>query len=674
MRRKKVWMAGLLICSVLAGGCGQTLVSVPELMEPVSPGVSTAKVTNQTIYEITYYESSVIPEIEELTFPESGVIEAFPAYVGMEVKKDDRLGTLAGASDEYDRQLEYCEWMKDNNAYQNALTTLAIEHARLENALYDAGNDMERLELQFEQQKKLQELDEAYAKDCLNEMKSHLSDAYLCATMDGVICAKADVREGSYVSEDIPVLSIANSDTQYLKCDYISPGAIERCDRVYAMIGDKEYELEYVPIDPTELSAIRMNEETAFSTFQVLDGEASLIGKYAVICLVKNKRENVTAIPITALFSDAEGDYVYRMDGENRTRVNVDTGVKGTHYVQIKEGLFEGETVYIQETGVPNFSNTITLDFQSFQVSSSVGVSVYYPMQTAITYESEYGQAVYAEWLVVNGDVVEKGQPLMNICTPVDEIGITELELKKERLEEEKTLLEEAADSAAKKKHEEIEGAEGTYKKLLQNEADRLELENSHNIALAEEKLADVREALEIAYEAQITTQITAPCDGTLLFLESYRKDDVIYPNSIIGWLYNTDEVLYYLADKSGIMRYGQSITLKDMRGTEFDSTLVSCNPLGASGNLLNQSVYLRSMDEIPVEKRYGLEANYDVIDLENVLVVPASAVNSDTFGTYVVEVVDNHTRRRYFTPGKIANGNCLVIDGLEAGIELVME
>lgn len=674
LNSRKKWIASAVICSVLAGGCASKQTEIPVLIEPVSPGIATAEVTRQTLYEISYYESCVIPELTELSFPESGMIEELPVYIGMEVKKGDRLGTLAGASKEYEKQEEYCDSLTAGHEYENALTELQLEHARLENSLFDADNNVERQQLVYEQQKELQELDEAYAGECLETIQSHLSDAYLCAATDGVVAAMADIREGSYVSEDAPVLSIANSDTQYVKCEYISQTSIDRCDRVYAMIGDREYELEYIPIDQTELSAIRMKEETAYSTFKVLDGDENLVGKYAVICLIKNRKENVTAVPITALFSDSDGEYVYRMSGESRTRVNVDTGVKGAHYAQIKEGLSEGDVVYVQESAIPNYSNTVKLEYQDFTVSSSVGVSVYYPVQTAISYMSEYGSAVFAEWLVLTGDDVEKGQPLMNIRIPVDEIAITELKLKEARLKQEKEDLEAKNNAAIEEKEAEIDAAEEEYKTLLQNELEQMKLESERSISSAKKSLEDVKKQLEIAYSAQSTTQITAPCDGTVMYLESYRKDDVIAPDAIVGWLYNTDEALYNFADKSNVMRYGQNVSLLDMRGTEFSGIMVSCNALGTSESLLNKDVFLRCLDEIEAEKRYGLEVEYDVIDLEHVLVVPAEALHSDTFGTYVVEVIDNCTRRRYFTPGKMVNGNCLVIDGLEAGMELVTE
>ena len=75
----------MLLCTMLAGGCGTAAVEVPTLIEPVSPGIETAQVTRQDVYEVAYYESAVIPEMTELSFSESGVIDELDAYIGMEV-------------------------------------------------------------------------------------------------------------------------------------------------------------------------------------------------------------------------------------------------------------------------------------------------------------------------------------------------------------------------------------------------------------------------------------------------------------------------------------------------------------------------------------------------------------------------------------------------------------
>ncbi len=489
-----------------------------------------------------------------------------------------------------------------------------------------------------------------------------------------MIAAMAELRSGSYVTEDTVVLALANPRSQYVMCDYISSQTIAACDRMYAMIGDKEYELEYIPIDDTELSAIRMNEEDAYSTFRVIDGEDALVGKYAVICLIYNKVEDVLAVPNTALFSDEDGEYVYRMDGENRSRVNVTIGVKGAQYAQIKEGLSEGDCVYVQERAISSNYNTVTLDYQTFSVSASVGVDVYYPVQTPAYYTCEYGAAVYGEWLVVKGDEVTEGQPIMEITIPVDEIAQKELELKEERLKREQKETEENARSAEKAKKAAIAAATGAERELLENELEQLELENERAISAAKENLAAVSEQLELAEAAKEQTQILAPCDGTIMYLESYRKDDRINPQTAVAWIYNTDEALYDFTDKVGVTRYGQKVTISDMMKNTYDAVIVSGSILGMDESLLRQDAVLTCLDEIEAAKRYGLEVSYEVVDLDHVLVVPAEALYTDQYGSYVVEVVDGGTRRRYFTAGKTVNGSCLAIDGLEAGMTLATE
>jgi multidrug efflux pump subunit AcrA (membrane-fusion protein) len=672
--KKKRAAAAVCLAVTMLASCGTAEQQVPELIEPVSPGIGTAEVTTQTVYEISYYESSVIPELTELSFPESGTIEEISAYIGMEVTEGQMLAALMGASEEYERLSTQLEEQQESDEYNNTLADLKLAQAKLQNKLYDAGIDTTRQKLLNDQQKALQELDEQYTKDCLSRLLSHLSDAYLSAPSDGVVAAMADVRKGSYVTEDTPVLAIADSDTQYVMCDYISETTINRCDRIYAMIGDSEYELEYIPIDQTELSAIRLQGETAYSTFRVVDGDASLVGKYAVICMVKNTREDVTAVPLTALFSDSDGEYVYRMDGESRVKTRVTIGVKGAHYVEIADGLLAGDTVYVQESAVPGYSETMTLEYQDFTVTASAGVSVYYPEQTSVTYESDYGNAQFVEWLVLVGDEVTEGQPIMTITVPVDEIAVTELELKTERLANEKADIESDNKAAVKAKKSEISAASGDEKALLENELKQMELTGEQQLNDAEERLNDAKEELAAAYAAREQTEVLAPCDGTILSLESYRKDDVISPDTSVGIICNKAEALYDFKDSTSVMRYGESVTLKDMRGTEFSGVMVSCSALGLTESLQGENAVLKCLDELEEAKRYGLEVQYNVVDLEHVLVVPTSAVYTDTYGTYVIELYGDSTRRRYFTPGKTANGKYLVIDGLEAGIVLVTE
>lgn len=668
-------LGGALLCCVLSGGCATATVEVPALIEPVSPGIGTAQVTRQDVYEVAYYESAVIPEMTELSFPESGVIDELDAYIGMEVKADEVLGTLEGTSTAYEALCEQQEQTEADDSYNNALTQLKIEHAQLENEVYGTDNDVDRQILMQRQQEELQQLESDYTKGEIHRLQEHLSDGYLCAPEDGVIAAMADFRSGSYVTEDTVVLALANPKSQYVMCDYIPSQTIESCNRMYAMIGDKEYELEYIPIDDTELSAIRMNEEDAYSTFCVMDGDESLVGKYAVICLIYNRISNVLAVPNTALFSDEDGEYVYRMDGENRSRVNVTTGVKSAQYAQIKEGLSEGDCVYVQERAISSNYNTVTLDYQDFSVSVSVGADVYYPMQTPVYYACEYGDAIYGDWLVVKGDEVTKGQPIMEITVPVDEIAQKELELKEERLKREKKETEENAKSAEKAKKAAVAAATGTEKELLENELEQLELENERAISAAKKNLATVSEQLELAEEAKAQTQILAPCDGAIMYLESYRKDDRINPQTAVAWICNTDEALYDFADTAGVMRYGQRVTLSDKRKNTHDAVIVSgSNTLGINDGLLRQNALMTCQDEIEAAERYGLEVTYNVVDLDHVLVVPAEALYTDQYGSYVVEVLDSGTRRRYFTSGKTVNGACLVIDGLEAGMTLATE
>jgi hypothetical protein len=56
----------------------------------------------------------------------------------------------------------------------------------------------------------------------------------------------------------------------------------------------------------------------------------------------------VPAIPLTALLRTIKGDFVYVANGEWFLRTAVTTGARSATHIEIKDGLYEGDTVVIQ--------------------------------------------------------------------------------------------------------------------------------------------------------------------------------------------------------------------------------------------------------------------------------------------------------------------------------------
>ena len=77
------------------------------------------------------------------------------------------------------------------------------------------------------------------------------------------------------------------------------------------------------------------------------------LGVEAKINIHAQKEENALLIPVEAINSDKNGDFVYIVENGVVVRRNVTTGVSSDEYTQIVEGIKEGDQVMTDiSTGV----------------------------------------------------------------------------------------------------------------------------------------------------------------------------------------------------------------------------------------------------------------------------------------------------------------------------------
>ena len=120
--KKRIMILGLLLSVAITAGCsGKDTVTVPPLMEPVSIQLDKTAAYIGEIYDVTYFDSAVVPFVQELSFATNGTVGKVHFYPGMEVKKGDVL-----------------------MSFDTTLSDLALERKRL---------DVEKLKLQLEDAK-----------------------------------------------------------------------------------------------------------------------------------------------------------------------------------------------------------------------------------------------------------------------------------------------------------------------------------------------------------------------------------------------------------------------------------------------------------------------------------------------------------------------------------------
>lgn len=322
-----------------------------------------------------------------------------------------------------------------------------------------------------------------------------------------------------------------------------------------------------------------------------------------------------------------------------------------------------GETAY----------TTAEVTYGTLTARAQAKASPYNSEWEEIIFNSDYGSTTFVRYLVETGDYVEAGQPVAEIMTSVDEITVKEMELRLERaqgsyeefLEQYEAQLEAAMNA--------VKESSGTAKQIaeLNQEKQIMELEKSRQTL--EEGVAALEKQLEIYRTAMETTQVTAPVSGMVGWLNRYRSGDTIWDGSALGGIYSMEKVLFSVADTTGILRYGMKVELSDSAGNTYQGKIISCNNESLSKDLITAAAYIKTDEEIPLEKMTSLTASYETIQMENVLIVDARAVKMDKNGSYVLELADGILVKRYFTVGRTVNGICYAADGLNDGMIVVI-
>lgn len=340
---RRIAVFSLCLCFALAGcGRAQEASEAPELLEPADTLQENAYAERRDVYTMRTMESVVLPYQEELSFSCSGIVESVDVYTGKIVKEGDVLAALYDtAGENCERLYKQLEAMQADNAYNNRRAEINIEIAKL------SGQDTARLELELGQAKELQEFEEQHLLAQIEKAEAERGGNQLIAPFSGTVTAVSGLEEEAAAVEGSPVLVLAGEQERYLKTAYVERKVIDACHEYYALINGKKYALEYIPPTDEELEAIAVNGETIMSSFCLADAEEVTFGANAFVCIVSDYRENVIAVPKSALYKEGRDYYVYVLKEEIRVRQPVEVGVIGGVYAEITGGLEEGACIYV---------------------------------------------------------------------------------------------------------------------------------------------------------------------------------------------------------------------------------------------------------------------------------------------------------------------------------------
>ena len=369
------------VCTILAAlpvvgaaaltGCAKqaAVQEVPELIEAVGVDMDKAEVIRMDLKGIVSYPAQIVPRIEEIAFLSSGTIEDLKVSVGDHVKKGQLLATLSGtsgkakslqeeiknqkaANEDVNKQSRYdLDVLEENKkALQKQLRGAKDSRMKkgLKQQIAEAEEDIKIGEERLKQQKELQQLELRQKEAELAEAKTSTKNSKLYSPIQGEVVATSG-GTGYMVQGGNTAVQVANMQAPRIKTTYVSGTKLAKASRYVALVEGKEYEVE---VEEQELDRedVERNIYPENTWFDFVNKNVSVdVGGSATIDLYTDAVEGALVVPYNAVFGSGEEKYVYIVEGDAKIKTAVTTGTETDAYVQITNGVKEGDVVYVED-------------------------------------------------------------------------------------------------------------------------------------------------------------------------------------------------------------------------------------------------------------------------------------------------------------------------------------
>lgn len=342
----------LHVAAALFAATGNTMAQAPQSTPPM---VAVARVSGieqgNSKRNVGYIEP-----IEEVDLQPrvSGFLEKINYKEGDIVKKGDKLIEIEDTTyraqamaakanlDQMKAELTYAE---DNFARKDALT------AKQAAAVADKDEATRLLELS--------KAKVAAAEAELMNAENELSYTNIYAPITGRI-GKTSVTVGNYVTAQSPALNkIVMIDPIYIRIPFSGRDFLWWKQH---QNDNSNVELKVFLSDGTQYSApwkiglidnvIDKNTDTIDVWFSFANPDGKLVpGGYVTVNVTEKADDKVPAVPVSALLNDADGVYVFVVDGNKKAeRRNIKTGYTVDDKITVDEGLEIGENVVVDGT------------------------------------------------------------------------------------------------------------------------------------------------------------------------------------------------------------------------------------------------------------------------------------------------------------------------------------
>ena len=321
---------------------------------------------------------------------------------------------------------------------------------------------------------------------------------------------------------------------------------------------------------------------------------------------------------------------------------------------------------------------TAVVEKGEFFINGAVQGSLEFGGNNMVFCDIHEGTVHFKEFLVNQGAVVKKGDPLVRISIEVDAIEKEEVELNLEAAR--KNLEEYITDTKTLLNEYKRASQEGSDKdrKLAQLSYERLEATFKSEVEKREDRIDEFSLRLDEIEELAGREFIYAPSDGVIGFTNRMRNDEVITPWSWLCVINDPSNVRVVVQGGSPLLRYNMPVKLVQTNGgvnTELTGRVITLKSSAYSVNLIAQDDVVEIYgDTTKFRPGTDVSVRFDKVYVPDALVVPQVAVKSDKKGSYLNVFIDGFASKRYVVIGGADGSRSWVVSGVREGDVIILE
>lgn len=319
--------------------------------------VNVEDVKKKTLFNVSTFSGKIKADKEVMILPKIvGKVESIKGEVGDKVNKGDILFTLE--KDDIQKKVKQAKV-----AYEGAKANFELTKEKIDNAqknfqrtkeLYEQGaatkaqyeqakiaasnNSLEAAKTQVEQ-----------AKVTYQQALDAIDNTNISSPISGVI-SMVNIEEGEFATNTQPSMTIVNANKVYVEINVTE----DIINEIYKGM-EVNIDIPSVPLkDVTgKINTVSpsVNQRTQLYPVKIyVDNENGKIkpGMFSKVDIKTNVREDVISVKSEAVVKDEGEDIIYIVEENRAVRRKVKTGLDTGEYIEIVEGVNEGEKVIVK--------------------------------------------------------------------------------------------------------------------------------------------------------------------------------------------------------------------------------------------------------------------------------------------------------------------------------------